>query len=145
MFIFLLIIEEEDEDIVLSSPERPAPTPMSEDDEDVLEATIVEPSSSLKRSRKLVAKTFMDKDGFVGRCSPYVICSKRFSNIFLSIVTTREYETCEEKEKSETVSSPKEITKTETVKAEVLATAAKQPSPPGKTKQKSITSFFMRK
>jgi hypothetical protein len=42
------------------------PAPMSEDDEDVLNATVVEPANKNKRSRKLVAKTFMDKDGFVG-------------------------------------------------------------------------------
>lgn len=44
----------------------PMPAPMSEDDEDVLNATVVEPTNKNKRSRKLVAKTFMDKDGFVG-------------------------------------------------------------------------------
>lgn len=42
------------------------PAPMSEDDEDVLNATVVEPKNNNKRSRKLVAKTFMDKDGYVG-------------------------------------------------------------------------------
>lgn len=42
------------------------PVPMSEDDDDVLNATVVEPSNNTKRSRKVVAKTYMDKDGYVG-------------------------------------------------------------------------------
>lgn len=39
---------------------------MSEDDEDVINATVIEPSSNLKRSRKLVTKTYMDENGYVG-------------------------------------------------------------------------------
>lgn len=42
------------------------PAPMSEDDDDVLNATVTEPSNNPKRSRKLVTKAYMDKDGFVG-------------------------------------------------------------------------------
>ncbi|KAI9552916.1 hypothetical protein GHT06_020800 [Daphnia sinensis] len=119
--------DEEEQDIVLSSPEVPTqiPAPMSEDDDDVLNATVIEPSSNPKRSRKLVPKTYMDKDGFV--------------------VTKREFETCEEKEIPEPTSEVKEKEKSkETPKTDMQPTT-KHPSPPCKTKQKSITSFFTRK
>jgi hypothetical protein len=58
------------------------------------------------------------------------------------LVTTKEYETCEENEANEN-STPKEKT-AEIPKIETKP-SVKHPSPPGKTKQKSITSFFTRK
>lgn len=63
----MAVEEEEDHDVIISSPERPEqPGPMSED-EDFLNASVVEPSNNLKRSRKMVCKTYMDKDGFIGK------------------------------------------------------------------------------
>ncbi len=54
---------------MVSSPEmaiQPAPE-LEEEDEDILEATIVEETKSQKnKGRKLVSKTVMDDDGFVG-------------------------------------------------------------------------------
>ncbi|KAK4014330.1 hypothetical protein OUZ56_026856 [Daphnia magna] len=119
--------DEEEQDIVLSSPEMPAqmPAPMSEDDDDVLNATVTEPSNNPKRSRKLVTKAYMDKDGFV--------------------VTKREYETCEEKEIPEPTPEVKEKEKSKEIPKTDTQASTKHPSPPGKTKQKSITSFFTRK
>lgn len=101
------------------------PAPMSEDDDDVLNATVTEPSNNPKRSRKLVTKAYMDKDGFV--------------------VTKREYETCEEKEIPEPTPEVKEKEKSKEIPKTDTQASTKHPSPPGKTKQKSITSFFTRK
>ena len=68
-----------------------------------------------------------------------------FSNIYFDVylVTTKEYETCEDKDANEEPSVPKENAE-EVPKTEIKPTV-KHPSPPGKTKQKSITSFFTRK
>lgn len=55
---------------MLSSPEmaiQPAPA-LEDDDEDMLEATQVEEPAPLKsKKRKLVSKTVMGEDGFVGK------------------------------------------------------------------------------
>ncbi|XP_057381041.1 DNA polymerase delta subunit 3-like [Daphnia carinata] len=119
--------DEEEQDIVLSLPEIPTqmPAPMSEDDDDVLNATVIEPSDNPKRNRKLVTKTYMDKDGFV--------------------VTKREFETCEEEEIPDPTPEVKEKEKSKEIPKADTQPKTKHPSPPGKTKQKSITSFFTRK
>lgn len=63
------MVEEEEEDIILSSPEKLVPSvPMSDDDkddEDFLNASVVEPGEKFKRSRKMVDENFMDEDGFM--------------------------------------------------------------------------------
>lgn len=85
---------EEDEDMMVSSPEmaiKPAPA-LEDDDEDILEATQVEEEapSQKSRKRKLVSKTVMGADGFVGmksclRCSSHqTVCSQCLCFFFSS-------------------------------------------------------------
>lgn len=52
----------------MSSPDLsiiPPPTPVLDEDDDVMEATIVEDSMP-KKTRKMVSKQFMDEEGFIG-------------------------------------------------------------------------------
>ena len=57
---------------MMSSPELAIipPAPVLDDDDDVMEATIVEDAMP-KKTRKLVSKQFMDEDGFIGTCSSH--------------------------------------------------------------------------
>lgn len=54
---------------MMSSPELAIipPAPVLDDDDDVMEATIVEDAMP-KKTRKLVSKQFMDEDGYIGTC-----------------------------------------------------------------------------
>ena len=54
-----------EEDIILSSPERPIPAVDDLNEEDFIPSTPVVPSTQ-KRTRKLVSKHHLDKDGFIG-------------------------------------------------------------------------------
>lgn len=70
--------------MILSSPERPSrPLRMSEDeDEDMICATPKQPSPNPKRTRQLVTKHYMDKDGFMGNFKPTSHHATSYSLIF---------------------------------------------------------------
>lgn len=57
-----------EEEMIVSSPERPSHTLKSDDeDEDMIAGTPKQsPPHNAKRSRKLVTRQFEDKDGFIG-------------------------------------------------------------------------------
>lgn len=149
-----LIITGEEEDMMVSSPEMAIkPIPVLEDeDEDMLEATVIEETKPVKnKGRKLVSKTVMGEDGFVGNSTFFKIKGNNLTNsIFLPLVTTKEYVPCdldEEDSAPASVGSKASDKKPDPVpvKSEPPPTTTKRASPPVKGKQQSIMSFFTRK